>query len=126
MGSSKSSYTLVYSRNKIDKMVIKTATNISNASSECVVVEVNPSNEEAAKQIVKPGESKKFYTNYGQIQVKLHLIQPDHYWYGSKSTRVEKYKGKYEENFCSHNNYIIKDGKTGLEIVQARHGTLWQ
>ena len=107
-------------------MVNKTAMNISNASSEWVVVKVNPCNGEEKEQVVKPGESKKFYTNYGQIQVQLHLIQPDHSWYGTKSTRVENHKAEYEQTFCSHNNLIIKNGATGLELVQARYGTLWQ
>ena len=98
-------------------MVNKTAMNISNASSEWVVVKVNPSIGEATKQVVKPGESKKFYSNHGQFQFQLHLIN---------STRVENHKGEYEQNFCSYNNYIIKNGARGLELVPARPGTLWQ
>ena len=107
-------------------MVNKTAMNISNASYEWVVVKVNPSKGEATEKLVKPGESKKFYTSHGQIQVQLHLIKPDHSRYASRSTRVENHKGEYEQNFCSHNNYIIKNGTTGLEFVPARPGTLWQ
>ena len=107
-------------------MVSKTAVNISNASSEWVVVKVKPTKGEAAEQVVKPGESKKFYTNYGKIQVQLHLIKPDHSWNASISTPVENHKGEYEQIFCSHNNYIIKNGATGLELVPARPGTLWQ
>ena len=107
-------------------MVNKTAMNISNSSFEWVVVKVNPSKEEATGHVVKPGESKKFHTNYGKIQVQLHLIKPDHSWNASTSTPVENHKSEYEHNFCSHNNYIIKNGATGLELVPARPGTLWQ
>ena len=107
-------------------MVNNAAMNISNASSEWVVAKVIPSNGEETEQMVKPGESKKFYTNYGQIEVHLHLIKPDHSWYGTKSTRVDNHKAEYEQTLCSHNNLIIKNGKTGLELVQARYGTLWQ
>ena len=49
-------------------MVNKTAMNISNASSEWVVVKVNPCNGEEKEQVVKPGESKKFNTTYEQIE----------------------------------------------------------
>ena len=107
-------------------MVNKTAMNISNASSEWVVAKVIPSNGKATEQMVKPGESKKFCTDYGQIKVQLHLIRPDHSWYGTKSTRIESHKAEYEQTLCSYNNLIIRNGMTGLELVQARDGTLWQ
>ena len=107
-------------------MVNNTTMNISNASSEWVVAKVIPSNEKATEQMVKSGESKKFYTNYGQIKVKLHLIKPDHSWYGTKSTQIECHKAEYEQTLCSRNNLIIRNGMTGLELVQARDGTLWQ
>ena len=111
-------------------MVNNHSTSISNASSDRVWVKITPSKKETAEFIVKPGESKKVSTNYGELNVKLSLFNPDNTWFGSRSTQVESHNAPYEQNVCCQNSYIIKeenqDGKIALKLVEARYGTLWQ
>ena len=111
-------------------MVNNHTTSISNASSDRVSVKITPSKKETVEFMVKPGESKKVSTNYGELNVKLSLLNPDNTWYGSRSTQVESHNAPYEQNICCHNSYIIKEenrsGKIALKLVEARYGTLWQ
>ena len=80
--------------------------------------------------MVKPGESKKVSTNYGELNVKLSLPNPDNTWFGSRSTQVESHNAPYEQNLGCHKSYIIKEENQGrkvaLKLVEARYGTLWQ
>ena len=95
----------------------KTATNIRNTFSEWVFVKVSSSNGEVLEQMVKPGESKKFNTNYGQVQFQLSFLQKDESRFGYKSSWV-KSDYFYTINIGSHNKYIIKKGETGLELLK--------
>ena len=95
----------------------RTSTNISNAFSESVFVKVSSSDGEVLEQMVKPGDSKEFNTNYGQVQFQLSFLKKDESRFGYKSTRV-KSDYFYTINIGSHNKYIIKKGETGLELLK--------
>ena len=98
----------------------KTATIISNAFSEWVFVKVSSSNGEVLEQMVKPGESKKINTNYGQMKFQLSFIEKDDSRFGYKSTRVKTHNF-HSINIGDHNTnyyYVIQKGEEGLELLR--------
>ena len=100
-------------------MVKKHSTNIHNASSDNLWVQVNKSTD-----LVKVGDTKKFDTNYGEMKIEF-----------GKSRRCLDYvvsdpKITHNQTVASHNSYIIKEQSSGetkqFRFVEAMYGTTSQ